>query len=198
MIRTYRDSEALGRRFLGPAHVGFWLLALTFVLGPFAFGWSRLTWAGPAPFVGGFIGLAFVHQYFAYRQQYYGRCGEIRLSDDGTCELETERRVIRLHVNEIRSVRYSRDSEDGRESYSIHYRAGKLHVAERMTDFRDFLTHLKALSPAVDLSGVPTDTWPDLGGPATDPIRPVKRLITPALSPLIVICLFVYLASQHY
>lgn len=64
-------------------------------------------------------------------------CREIRLSDDGTCELETKRRTIRLHVNQIRSVLYGR-SEDG-ESYSIRYEGGKLYVDERMTGFHDFL-----------------------------------------------------------
>jgi hypothetical protein len=196
VIHTYRDSEALGRRFFGPAYLGFLLLVLIFLFGPFAFGWSRFTWGGAAPFVA-FIGLLFVHQYFVYRQQYYGRCGEIRLSDDGTCELEAERRVIRLHVNEIRSVKYSRDSEDGRVSYTINYQGGTLHVAERMTGFRDFLTRLKALTPALDLSSFPTDAWPDLGASATEPPRPARRFMRSALFPLIVICLLVYLTSHH-
>src|SRR6266545_6739060 len=67
-----------------------------------------------------------------YRHHYYGTCGEIRLSDDGRCELETKRQVVRLHVNQIRSVKYWRDDESDRESYTIRYQGGKLKVSDGM------------------------------------------------------------------
>jgi hypothetical protein len=44
------------------------------------------------------------------------------LGDDGTCELETPRRSIRVDVNEIRSVHSSPETDGGRESYTIKYR----------------------------------------------------------------------------
>jgi hypothetical protein len=49
----------------------------------------------------GLTGLVLVLMEFHSKRHH---CGEILLGDDGTCELETKRRVIRLHVNEIRSV----------------------------------------------------------------------------------------------
>ena len=81
----------------------------------------------------------------------------------------TDGRVIRLHVNEIRSVKYSRDSDSDSESYTIRYQGGKLDVAERMTDFPDFLTRLKALNPVVDLTTFPSHSWPGLSGPTEQP-----------------------------
>jgi hypothetical protein len=76
------------------------------------------------------------------------------MGSDGTCEFETKRRVIRLHVHEIRSVRYSAKS-DGESFYTIHYRSGKLRVGLQMTGFADFLTRLKTLNPAVGLANLP-------------------------------------------
>jgi hypothetical protein len=145
---------------------------------------------------GGFCGLVIVLQYFGYRKQAYGTCGEIRLGDDGTCELETKRRVIRLHVNDLRSVRYRRKTDEQSESYTIHYRGGKLDVGPRMTGFADFLTRIKTLNPAVDLASFPAGAWPGLGQPATTRGTLVRRFMRSALFPLIVISLLVYLASQ--
>ena len=145
---------------------------------------------------GVFCGLIIVLQYFAYRRQVYGICGEIRLGDDGTCELETKRRVIRLHVNEIHSVRYWRETDEQSESYTIHSTSGKLDVEKEMTGFADFLTRLKTLNPAVDLASFPTGAWPGLGQPATSRGTLVRHFIRSALFPLIVISLLVYLASQ--
>lgn len=130
-------------------------------------------------------------------QEHHSWCREIRLSDDGTCELETKRRVVRLHVNEIQSVKYSRGDES--ESYTIRYQGGKLHVSERIAGFADFLAYLKTLNPAVDLTSFPADAWPDLHTPATEGGGTnVRRLVRSALFPLIVICLLVYLASQTF
>jgi hypothetical protein len=153
-------------------------------------------WPAAAMF-GGFSGVVFVFQCLAYRRDQYGICGEIRLSDDGTCELEAKRRVIRLHVNEIRSVRFWRETDEQSESYTIHYRSGKLDVSKQMTSFADFLTRLKTLNPAVDLSSFPAGAWPGLGQPATEKRGTlVRRFMTSALFPLIVISLLVYVASQ--
>lgn len=163
---------------------------------PFALGWKPLSWAG-AGFCGMICAVVFVLQYFGYRSQAYGSCGEIRLEDDGTCELETKRRVIRLHVNDLSSVRYRRETDEEPESYTIHYRSGELDVGKRMTDFADFLTRLKGLNPAVDLTSFPADAWPGVGHRATEERGTlVRRFMSSALFPLIVISLLVYLASQ--
>ncbi len=105
------------------------------------------------------IGFTSVFGYAWYRHEHYRTCSEIRLSDDGTCELETKRRLIGLHVNEIRSVQLSPESDDRDESYSVRYQGGKLAVNKEMAAFADFLTRLKTLNPAVDLSSFPAD-WP--------------------------------------
>jgi hypothetical protein len=112
-----------------------------------------------AIFIALLIGTTFVLVYAWYRHEHYGTCSEIRLSDDGTCELETKRRVIRLHVNEIRSVQFSPETDEQCEDYSIRYRGGKLTVNKEMTAFADFLTRLKTLNPAVDLTSFPADFW---------------------------------------
>ena len=79
----------------------------------------------------------------------------------------------------------------------IHYRSGKLRVGPRMTGFADFLTRLKTLNPAVDLTSFPAGAWPGLGQPATEKRDTlVRRFIRSALFPLIVISLLVYVASQ--
>jgi hypothetical protein len=97
-------------------------------------------------------------------------CFEIRLSDFGTCEFVTRRRVIRLHVAEISAVEYKRDS-DGDESYTVRYRGGRIEVRTSIADFRGFLTQLRALNPAVDLS-----SFPDRLRPVGVTPRPSGRL----------------------
>ncbi len=195
-IHTYRDPEAFRGKALGPRFLVacflFLLLASQVVINP------RVTWFNALLLA--FCAGGLVAAYVAFRGEREGSCGEIRLSDEGTCELETKRRVIRLHVGEIRSVTYWRDSESEREHYAIHYRGGKLDVTQRMKGFLDFLTRLKALNPSVDLSSFPAvlaDTWPGVGGPATGE-RGTRgnRFTRSALFPLIVIGLLVYLASQ--
>ena len=178
--------------------LGFGVVVVLFLFGPFAFGWSRFTWTQAGVF-GGFIGLVLVAMYAAHRREHYRTCGEIRLDDDGTCELETKHHVIRIQVNEIRSVRYWRDSEGGREQYTIYYHGGKLQVDDRMTGFLDFLTRLAALNPTVDLTSFPAvlaAAWPGLGGPATGAHARVGRFLRSALFPLIVVGMLVWLAIQ--
>ena len=143
-------------------------------------------------------GFVVLVQHRHYRHRADGTCGEIRLGDDGTCELETKRRVIHLHVHEIRSVRYSPKSDEQGESYTIHYQSGKLDVGKQMTGFADFLTRLKKLNPAVDLNSFPSDAWPGLSQPMTKERGTLTLVgfVRSALFPLSVISLLVYVASQ--
>ncbi len=196
MIHTYRDPKVLGSRFFSPSYLSFCGLVLIFPFVPMlAFG-APFT-RGDAVLVAVCTGMVFVYGYFAYRHEHYRSCGEIRLGDDGTCELETKRRVIRLHVNEIRSVQYSPETGEEDESYTIHYAGGRLDVATRMTGFPDFLSRLRTLNPTVDLTSFPADAWPDLGIPAAEERGTfVSPFIRSALFPLIVIALLVYLASE--
>jgi hypothetical protein len=169
---------------------------VVFFVTPLALGWAPFRW-DVARFTGVLCGVVFVFLYFDYRRLDYGSCGEIRLGDDGTCELETKRRVIRLHVHDLRSVRYQRETDEQRESYTIHYPGGKLHVGKQMIGFADFLTRVKTLNPAVDLNSFPADTWPGAGQSMTEERGTlVGRLMRSTLFPLIVISLLVYLASQ--
>jgi hypothetical protein len=171
------------------------LLVLAFIGDTWIFSSSPRPWLTAAVSVGAVL-FMLICQYLAYRHEYYGTCSEIRLSDDGTCELETKRQIIRLHVNEIRSVEFSPEDDENCESYIICYQGGKLDVSKEMTAFADFLTRLKALNPAVDLTSFPADTWPGLGGPAPERSGPVRRFVTSAVFPLIVIAFLVYIAIQ--
>jgi hypothetical protein len=201
VIHTYRDAEVLRSRFRGRSILqilGFGVVVVLFLFGPIAFGWVPFSWTAVGAF-GAFTGLLLVGMYTGHRREQYGTCGEIRLDDDGTCELETKRRVIRLHVSEIRSVKYRRDSEGGSQHFTIYYQDGNLRVTERMTGFLDFLTRLATLNPAVDLTTFPAllaDAWAGLGGPATEERAPVSRFMRNALFPLIVIGAIVYLGMQ--
>jgi hypothetical protein len=196
ITHTYRDPDVFKGRFDGLAALAVCAFITAFLFGPIAFGWVPFTWTWAAA-CGVSCGFVFAGQYVLYRRQTYGSCAEIRLGDDGTCELETKREVIRLHVHDLRSVRYSRETDDRVESYTIHYRSGKLHVGKGMTGFGDFLSRLRTLNPAVELTGFPTNAWSALGQPATKERGTLLGLfIRSALFPLIVISLLVYLASQ--
>ena len=197
MIHVYRDPTAREVRLWGLFGPFLFVLGfLVLILLPLVSGEDRFAWDTAAPFAM-FLGLALVLGYAVYRRERYQGCREIRLDDDGTCELETtDGRVIRLHVNEIRSVRYSRNSDRDSESYTIRYQGGKLVVAERMTDFLDFLTRLTALNPAVDLTTFPPRSWPGLDGRPTEEPGLLRRIVQGALFPTIVIVVIVYTASQ--
>ncbi len=133
--------------------------------------------------------------FFGYLWHHYRSCAEIRLSDEGMCELETGRRVIRLHVSQIQAVKYHAGDDD--EYYTIHYRNdGKLTVSHRMTDFRDFLARLKAGNPAVDLTSFPAEAWPDLSTEAERSSTAVSRFFRSAIFPLLVIAFIVVLAVE--
>jgi hypothetical protein len=181
MTHTYRDSTILDSKasqfVLVPLVVFLVIAAL--VASALAHG---VTWAQRGE---GALGLTlfFGFGYISCRRHRYGTCGEIRLSDDGMCELETNQRVIRLHVNEVRSVAYSASGEG--ESCKINYDGGYLPVTTGMTDFADFLVRLKTLNPAVDLTSFPPDAWPGLGAPASDErgtsvSRRIRRALFPA------------------
>jgi hypothetical protein len=131
---------------------------------------------------------------YLYRRHYYRRCAEIRLSDDGRCDLETKRGTVRLHVNEIESVKYRRGDDGGPDSYTIRYRGGRVEVTGRMTRFRDFLVRLRQLNPGIDLSSSPAEKWPDLALPA--PPRTVGGSMRSALFPSIVFVVLAWLAFE--
>jgi hypothetical protein len=197
VIHTYRDAAVYGSNRSSQIWLGFGLM-VPLLLGLFVFTGSRFTWT-EVGMLGGFTGFAFAATYSAHRREHYGSCGEIRLHNDGTCELETKRQVIRLNVSEIRSVKYWRDSETESEHYTIDYQGGNLRVTERMTGWLDFLTRLATLNPAVDLTSFPAvvvDALPNRGGQATEERAPMGRFMRNALFPLIVICALVWLAIQ--
>ena len=75
------------------------------------------------------------------------------------------------------------------------YRDGSLHVPKGMTGFADFLTRLKALNPALDLSSFPS-AWPTQWERTPEKLGPVNRFFGGTLFPLIVVVMLVYLASQ--
>jgi hypothetical protein len=116
-----------------------------------ALGWAAMTLVGRGA---GWGNLAFVAAFgfwivcvsaFGHRRG----CREIRLSDDGTCELMTGRRVIRLHVNQISAVEYYKDDESDYEQYTVKYNGGSVVASESIDDFEDFLNRLKTLNPGL-------------------------------------------------
>jgi hypothetical protein len=196
-VHTYRDPDVLEHKaplthaVRGGLALGLLLVLLGVAIVGFAKGFTSAEVDGTVA-----LALFFAITYFGNRQ-YRGRvCGEIRLGDDGTCELETKRRVIRLHVNQIESVKYENDP-DRRAAYYIAYQDGSVPVSSAMTGFPEFLSRLKTLNPAVDLASFPAKAWPDLHPAAIDGRRTdLTRLIRSAVFPLIVITLLVYLASE--
>jgi hypothetical protein len=157
VIYIYRDSRVFERSFV------LWVLVVYALILLFGLGMiasvpvdPSITWAALAAF----IALVFVAAYVIYRGFNDAICGEIVLSDEGTCVLKTRRRVIRLDVNEIRSVRYSCDGDEGEDFYGIQYEGGTLLVSELMPGLLDFLRRLNRLNPAVDLTSFARDSVP--------------------------------------
>jgi hypothetical protein len=168
MVHTYREKGSVLEHIVGAL---LDLLLLVLMLGLFVLPVVRGivgavakggTWHAAAPNVafGVFLALA-GWKIYAERAL---ECLEIRLSDDGTCVLETRSRVIRLHVNQISAVEYEEVGENAGEQYRVKYNGGSVVVRASIADFADFLTRLKTLNPAVDLTSFPADTWPGLGG----------------------------------
>jgi hypothetical protein len=169
----YRDSRVFERGFV------LWVLVVYALILLFGLGMiapvpvdPSITWAAFAAFIAFVFGAAYVE----YRSYTDATCGEIVLSDEGTCVLKTRRRVIRLDVNEIRSVQYSCDGE-GEQFYTIHYEGGTLLVSELMPGLLDFLRRLNRLNPAVDLTSFPRDSLPFYSAPATGKPPLLRRFI---------------------
>jgi hypothetical protein len=191
MIHTYRDPNVFESKplpFVVP-------LAVFAALSAFALS-HGFTWndrGKGAAAIALLLGLAYLNG----RRYRFTSCREIRLSDDGICELETKRRVIRLHVNQISSVEYDRESDSPTEYCICYHPGGTVPVTTGMTDFDDFLIRLKSLNPAVDLTSFPAKDWPDLHTPATaGGETDIGRLIRTALLPTGVIALIIWLAIQ--
>jgi hypothetical protein len=77
-------------------------------------------------------------------------CNEIRLGDDGFCEFETRRRVVRAHVAELESVKEEVD-EDGDRNYYLRLRDGSRLWTCGLADFDDFLHRIEAMNPSVEI-----------------------------------------------
>ncbi len=158
MIHTYRDeprvpaSNALrlfGRGIGALFTILLLVLPIPFVIVPALS--HGLTWTNVETAAWAF-GVTSVVAWLIYRYQYHCRCREIRLSDDGTCELQTKRRSIHIHVSQITSVERWLD-EDGWERYTIRFQGGRVEARADMTNFSDFLTRLKDLNPGVHVRG---------------------------------------------
>jgi hypothetical protein len=190
MVHTYREKwlarkDSIVALLLGAVVVGVFVLVIGgLMIDAFARG---AMWEG--------AGIAAFNVVLAVTMYESGRraCDEIRLSDDGTCELETKRRVIRLHVSEISAVEYRDDDETG-ESYTIRFRGGKTWVSPLVEQFPDFLARLESLNPAVDLSSFPA-AWPD-----REPAEPSRTgfgdSLRSAVFPVVVIT-FLALIAWH-
>src|SRR6476660_1626673 len=101
MIHRYREPDAPTRgagRFFRSALFPLAVIVVLVAAASDALG--SLTWEDAKGFG---LALFFFAVLCAYgvRQEHHNWCREIRLSDDGTCELETKRRVVRLHVSDI-------------------------------------------------------------------------------------------------
>jgi hypothetical protein len=192
-MRTYSDPDA--RSKIGSTVVPLLLFALVVPLLGLPFGHS-LHWSG-VTISAVLIAAALILHRAVARHQRDVKCIEVRLDDDGTCELETVDHVTRIHVSEIRAVEYRRDSENDAEKYVIRYRNGKAELGGHTTDFADFLGRLKALNPAVDVSSFPAlvaKTLPE--GAPSERRSPLEAFLRSGLFPLIAIVLLVYLAGQ--
>jgi hypothetical protein len=194
VIHTYRDpADSRSRVGVAPLVFALFLLSAP-ILALFR---GSVSWAEVVP--ASMLSAIALLWFFASRRTEQLGCREIRLSDDGSCELETKQRVIRLHASQIRCVEYQRDSETGREHYTIRFGPDKVGVAGSMPDFLDFVTRLKTLNPAVDMSSFPalvSAAWPD-AAPAVER-SVVDRFLRSALFPLLVIVLFVYVSSKTF
>ena len=159
MVHTYRDPNVRGReptrsRALFEASAFVLLVALLILgLGKTDFAWGeRAQILVAVALTGGVAALLG----WRYSQRV---CSEIRLDDDAeTCEFETRRGMIALHVRQITAVQYSNDG-DSRCEYRVRYQGGTIPVEDGMSAFTDFLARLSALNPAIDLRSVPSRIW---------------------------------------
>jgi hypothetical protein len=146
MVHTYGErwpENALLRalaRIAETLFAGFFAVAMIFAV--------AAAFAG-LPFVQALLlsaGIAFFLYLTGHRLSTY--CKEIRLRDDGLCEFETRRGIVRAHVAQITSVQESID-EDGDANYEVRFRdRGKLWTSE-LSEFEDFLRRVEAMNPAI-------------------------------------------------
>src|SRR5205809_332674 len=117
MPRIYRDHEEADRRpgLAVILLIPVFMFGLTFWHGG---GFTR----GAAEFLTVVTAGTVLLVVGAYRYQYLGICLEIRLEDDGSCELDTRRRTIRLHSRDIYAVRYSAETDETAESYQLRFK----------------------------------------------------------------------------
>ena len=191
MVHVYRERPVQRNRveeLVGSAFIAVFMLPLVFgIAHGLRHGFTGDDAGGI--FFGLFMGSVFAWCFYDHSRR---SCFEIRLSDDGTCEFVTGRRVIRLHVHEITAVKYSNDVESG-ESYAVRYRGGRIGLRSSISDLRGFVTRLQAVNPAVDLSSFP-DSWRRPAGFHPGPPRRPSRWAVPlALIGLLgcVLCLLV-------
>jgi hypothetical protein len=92
----------------------------------------------------------------AYRSHYHRTCREIRLSEDGRCELHAERRVVHLGAGQITSLRDGTGDEDAGYHYLILFEGGKMKLHGDWPDFEDFVARVVAMNPYVDLTRMRT------------------------------------------
>jgi len=132
MIHTYRDMNAPGARSIAVQTAAAAVLIPVGWIAFFVYAGAgfELVWENVLILAAGVV-LPPVFMFLAYWDASRALCREIRLDDDGTCELVTSHRVIRLHVNEITALKYQRDSEGDTGSFSIRYTGGKLEVRGR-------------------------------------------------------------------
>jgi hypothetical protein len=109
-----RDRAPLSHVGLGDLMIGLFLVVPVVAIVGFANGFTVSDRIQGAVALGLFLAIV----YFGDRRHRNHVCGEIRLSEDGTCELESKRRMISLHVNQIESVKCPNDP-DSRAAYYI-------------------------------------------------------------------------------
>jgi hypothetical protein len=143
LIYRYRDphysSSKDMRRFKAVSIAPFVILLIVVIA----------TWDNLAEGAWG-IGFTLTMGCLVYWFMAYQRCHEIRLSDDGSCELETPRRVYRLHASQIKSVSTDEDGESTTD-YDIKFEGGTVSVTA-WPDFDDFIRRLEVLNPSLDLT----------------------------------------------
>ena len=133
--------------------------------------------------------------------QFFLRYYEIRLSDEGACEFQAALRSKHVRAQQMISVQRDdsgwRMDGDNAEHTALRFQGGSLVVVQPVDDFADFLTRLKTLNPAVDLTSDPAETRSDfgtaataepdarsdLGGPATEKPGPLRRFMQSGSSP---------------
>jgi hypothetical protein len=185
MIHTYRDESRLPKS--RALRLGGLVLSIGLIVGiPIAYAvvtlGHGLTWANASD-AGWAIALSFgVASLLWWNESRI--CKEIRLGDDGMCEFESNRRLTRIHVNQIKSLDKRGDERD---YYIVRHDGGKVVVGDQMTNLPDFVIRLKALNPGVHVSGF------DSGLANASESGPIGRLVRGTLFPLSVIALLAWL-----